>query len=84
MRLSVKAFAITAGLLWGGGILVVSLVNLAVPTYGQAFLNLCSSIYPGYHASQTVGSVVIGPLYGLFDAGVGGAVFAWLYNCFAS
>jgi hypothetical protein len=84
MKLSVKAFAITAGLLWGGAILMVSLADLVVPTYGQAFLNLCSSIYPGYHASRTVGSVVLGTLYGLCDAGIAGAIFAWLYNCFAS
>ena len=32
MKLSVKAFAFTAGLIWGGGILAVSLVNLAAPT----------------------------------------------------
>jgi hypothetical protein len=83
MKLSVKAFTITAGLLWGGAILMVSLANLIVPTYGQAFLDLCSSIYPGYHASRTVGNLIIGTLYGLCDAGIGGAIFAWLYNCFA-
>lgn len=83
MKLSVKAFAITAGLLWGGAILSVTLVNLAAPTYGQAFLDLCSSIYPGFHASRTIRSVVIGTLYGLLDGGIGGAIFAWLYNRFA-
>lgn len=83
MKLSVKAFALTAGLIWGGGILLVSLVNLAVPTYGQAFLELCGSIYPGFHATRTVGSVIIATLYGLLDGGIGGAIFAWLYNCFA-
>jgi hypothetical protein len=84
MKLSVRAFAITAGLLWGGAILSVSLVNIGVPTYGQAFLDLCSSVYPGYHASRSVGSLIIGTLYGLLDGGIGGAIFAWLYNCFAS
>jgi hypothetical protein len=83
MKLSIKAFAFTAGLLWGGAILSVSLVNLAAPSYGQAFLDLCSSIYPGFHASRTIGSVVIGTLYGLFDGGIGGVIFAWLYNRFA-
>jgi len=83
MKLSVKAFAFTAGLLWGGAILLVSLVNLAAPPYGRAFLEFCGSIYPGFHATRTVGSVVVGTLYGLADGGIAGAVFAWLYNRFA-
>jgi len=84
MKLSVRAFALTAGIVWGGAVLSVGLVNLASPEYGKAFLELCSSIYPGYHAAPTIGSVVVGTLYGLVDGGIGGLVFAWLYNLFAA
>jgi len=83
MKLSVRAFAFTAGLIWGGAILAAGLVNLAYPGYGRAFLELCSSIYPGYHAAGSFASVVVGTLYGLLDGGIAGAIFAWLYNLFA-
>ena len=80
MKLSIRALAITAGLLWGGGVLLVGLCNLAWPSYGRAFLELCSAIYPGYHANPTIGSVIVGTLYALIDGCVGGAIFAWVYN----
>ena len=39
MKLNVPAFALTAGLLWGGAVLLVALANLAWPGYGRAFLD---------------------------------------------
>jgi len=42
-----------------------------------------SSVYPGYKAAGTLGSVVVGTLYyALLDGAVGGVLFAWLYNTF--
>jgi len=49
MKLSLKAVAMTAGLLWAGCILLVGIANLANPQYGMGFLALMSSIYPGLH-----------------------------------
>jgi predicted DNA repair protein MutK len=83
MKLSVRAFALTASLIWGGGILLVGAINLVSPDYGKAFLELCSSVYPGYHAIRSLGSVIVGTLYGLVDGAICGAVFAWLYNLLA-
>lgn len=83
MRLSLKGLAISGGLLWGGGILAVGLVNLAVPTYGESFLQMASSIYPGFHNSRTFLDVLVGTGYGLVDGGVGCLLLAWLYNIFA-
>ncbi len=80
MQLNIKAMAMAFGLLWAGGILVVGIANLIWPPYGQAFLQLCASIYPGYNPGTGIGSVVTGTLYGLVDGAVGGACFAWLYN----
>lgn len=80
MKLSIRAFALTAGLLWGGCVLLMGLANMAFPSYGLAFLEFCSSIYPGYHVAQTFGSVITGTMYGLVDGGIGGAIFAWIYN----
>lgn len=78
--LSVKGIAIAFGLLWGGCILIVGLANMAAPPYGSALLELSSSVYPGYHGPDGVGSVVVGTLYALVDGLIGGAIFAWLYN----
>jgi ABC-type uncharacterized transport system permease subunit len=38
------------------------------------------SVYPGFHAATGTGSVAIGTIDGLVDGGVGGLLFAWLYN----
>ena len=83
MRFNVTAFSLACGLIWGGAILVVGLANQVSPTYGQAFLQLCASIYPGYHAGGSMGQVAVGTLYGLVDGGIGGCVFSWLYNLLA-
>lgn len=83
MKLDVKGMAITLGLVWGAAVLVVGIANLIWPNYGQGFLELVASIYPGYTAGASVGQLIVGTLYGLVDGAVGGAVIAWLYNLFA-
>ena len=83
MKLSVKALAITSGLVWGGAMLTCGLVNLAARPYGRRFLELMSSVYPGFHNSRTVGDVFVGAGYGFVDGAVGGAVMAAIYNQFA-
>ncbi|MGB2636226.1 MAG: hypothetical protein WAM58_20015 [Candidatus Acidiferrum sp.] len=82
MRLSVKAMAIAAGLLGGGGILFVGLINLVFPSYGSNFIRLMSSVYPWFHDTRSVGNVVIGTVDGLIDGAIAGLLFAWLYNAF--
>jgi len=83
MKLSLRSLTITAAVLWGGSFLVVSGANLLWPPYGAAFLEIMSSLYPGYEAVGTPGSVIVGTLYAIFDGAIGGAFFAWIYNCFA-
>lgn len=83
MRLHVSAFLLTAGLIWGAAVFCVATAHLIWPNYGQSFLELTASIYPGYHPGSGIGSVIIGTLYGFFDGAIGGAVFAWLYNFLA-
>jgi hypothetical protein len=83
MKLSITAFTIACAILWGGGVLLVAIANLVWPTYGTAFLELLASVYPGYHAAQGGGSVVVATLYGLADGAITGAIFAWLYNLLA-
>lgn len=83
MRLSVKAFGITTALVWAVGLLFIGLVHLANPAYGGIFLNGLASVYWGFHGGSSLGDVALLTLYGLVDAGIGGMLFAWLYNALA-
>lgn len=84
MKLSVKGLALTLGLVWGIlGMFLVGLSNLIWAGYGQSFLEVMASVYPGYHATASFGQVIVGTLYGIVDGAVAGAVFAWVYNRFA-
>jgi len=82
MKLDWKALSLTCAILWAGSMLVMGIANLIWPDYGVNFLQLMSSVYPGYHATRNVFDVIIGTCYGAVDGFVGAAVFAWLYNCF--
>ncbi len=80
MRFNVIALGATAGIFWGAAILFVAVGNLVWPAYGQMFLGVLASIYPGYHPTPTIGSVITATLYGVVDASIAGAAFGWLYN----
>ncbi|MFZ3210421.1 MAG: bacteriophage holin [Terriglobales bacterium] len=82
MKVNTKALALACAILWGAAMLVMTLANLLWGSYGQDFLQLMASVYPGYHASRSIGEVIVGTLYGVTDGLIGGAVFAWLYNSF--
>lgn len=84
MKLSVKGLALASGILWGIAMLGMGLANLGWNNYGQQFLQIMASVYPGYHATHNIGEVIVGTLYGVVDGLIGGAVFAWLYNQFAA
>ncbi len=78
MKLNVKAFALAGGILWGASMFILTwwvmmfMGNTGDPTIvGKMY-------YLGYSVSP-VGSV-IGAIYGFFDAGIGCAVFALIYN----
>ena len=82
MKLSPKAAAAAAALVWGGCFFLVGLANLVWPTYGEAWLRLGQSIYPGYGGPGGFGSVIVVALYALLDGAIAGGVFAWIYNMF--
>jgi len=84
MKLDVKALTFAAAIVWGGCFFLVSLANLIWPPYGEVWLQLGQSIYPGYGGPAGFGSVIVVTLYALLDGAVAGAVFAWLYNMFAT
>ena len=80
MRLNIKAFTLTSAIFWAATIFITGVANLIWSNYGVAFLQLVASVYPGYDASCTIGSVIVGTLYGVVDGAIAGLVFAWLYN----
>ena len=82
MKLSIKGLAIASAILWGLAILIVGIANMMFPGYGFNFLEVVGSIYPGYQPGTGFLSVIIGSLYAVVDAGIGAAIFAWLYNFF--
>lgn len=81
MKLNLKAFALTASLVCGIGIFLLTwwIIILGGTTGTKTVLGV---VYPGYNISP-VGSL-IGLAWGLVDGLIVGAIFAWLYNLFAS
>ena len=77
MKLNIKAFAITAGLLWGFGLFLGTWWVIIFEGVTEE-ATLIGKFYRGY-AISPVGSV-IGMAWALIDGTVGGAVFAWVYN----
>ncbi len=80
MKLSVEAVTLTGTIFWGVCFLFVSISNYLWPPYGKAFLDLMSSVYPGYRAAGTVGSIINGTLYAFMAGGLGGFLLASIYN----
>jgi ribose/xylose/arabinose/galactoside ABC-type transport system permease subunit len=83
MKLSIKSLALTAAILWGGLILLVGSIAQFSNGYGEAFLQMCASFYPGYDPSAGFVGVLIGTAYGLLDGAFCGLVFGAVYNLFA-
>jgi hypothetical protein len=80
MKLNVKAFALACGIFWGVGLFALTWWLIAWEGSTHE-ITLIGRLYRGYNISP-VGSIV-GLLYGFVDAGVGGAILAWLYNAIA-
>jgi len=80
-KLNVKAFALAGGILWSASMFILTWwVMMFMGDTGNPTL-LGRMYYIGYSISP-IGSV-IGAIYGFFDAGIGCAIFAFLYNKFA-
>ncbi|MFO7606556.1 MAG: bacteriophage holin [Desulfurivibrionaceae bacterium] len=77
MKLDVKAFALTAAILWGLGIFVFTWwVIFFDGAMGEP--TIIAMLYRGY--SITPWGSIVGLLWGFLDGLVCGALFAWLYN----
>ncbi|MFG0328277.1 MAG: hypothetical protein ACF8PN_00105 [Phycisphaerales bacterium] len=92
MKINAWALATSIALVWGVSVMLVGIANLNAPPYGQAFLDLFDSVYPGYHAptpdpmtgagAGSAGDVVILTLYALADAFVVTLLVGLIYNFF--
>ena len=82
MKLNLKALVLAAGILWALAVFLVGAANLMWSGYGSTFLRLIASVYPGYHATGSIGDLIVGTLYALLDGAICGLVFGWLYNLF--
>ena len=81
MKLNVKSFAITCALFWGLGLLLLTWwIILFDGVTGE--ITFIGRIYRGYTISP-MGSI-IGLAWAIIDGGIGGAIFAWLYNLLVS
>ena len=77
MKLNVSAFALACGILWGLGLFALTWWIIAFDGSTHE-ITLIGRVYRGYDISP-LGSLV-GLVWGFFDALIGGAIFAWLYN----
>jgi len=81
MKLQVVRFGCAVSAVWGLTLMCVGVANLLVPGYGEAFLRLFDSIYPGYHYGQWgFWGVLVAVGYGVLDGWIAGVLLAWLYN----
>jgi hypothetical protein len=77
MKLNVKSFALTCGLVWGAALFLLTWWIIAFDGFtGEP--TLIGRLYRGYSISPA-GSF-IGLAWGFGDGLIGGAIFAWLYN----
>lgn len=81
MKLNVKAFALTCGILWGLGLYFLTWWFIAFDGVTQE-ITIIGRLYRGYDISPLGGLVWL--VCGFVDALVGGAIFAWLYNLLAA
>lgn len=79
MIFDLRSLALSCAILRGGATFAVALVNLIFGGYGQSFLEMLASRYPGYHAEHSIGQMVVA-VYACADGLIGGAIFGWLYN----
>ncbi len=77
MKLNVKAFALTCALVWSLGLFALTwwIIVFDGVSGDRTWIG---QIYRGYTISPA-GSFV-GLVWAFFDGGIGGALFAWLYN----
>ena len=78
--LNPSAAAITGAVFMGAVALAMAVGNLVIPGYGQAFLDVVASVYPGYNAEATVAQAAIVTVYCAIDGAIAGYLLSSIYN----
>jgi hypothetical protein len=74
-KLSVKGLALGIGIPWA---LCVLVGGWMAPAWASGFVQVFSTIYPGYGAGLIGG--IIGGIEAFFDGAIAGAIIALVYN----
>ena len=77
MRLNVKSFALTCGIVWGLGLFAGTWWIIVFDGVTEE-ITFLGRFYRGYNISP-LGSIV-GLIWAFLDGLISGAIFAWLYN----
>jgi hypothetical protein len=77
MKLDKVKLGIAAGLLWGFGLFMISLLS-SYFGYGTKLIELIMDIYPGYNTS--LWGCFLGLVYGFADGFFFFFFLAWIYN----
>ena len=77
MKLNVKAFGLACGIIWAAAAFFIGIWGGFYAPVATA-VDFIGHFYIGY-ATGFVGAI-IGAVWGFLDAGIGGAILAWLYN----
>jgi hypothetical protein len=80
MRLNIKAFSLTCAIFWSLSLFIMTWWLIAFKATGE--MKLLGEFYRGFTLTP-LGSV-IGTVWAFFDALIGGAIFAWVYNKLAA
>jgi len=81
MNLNVKAFTIAAGVIWGAAAFIFGLwASFYAPA--ASVVDFFGQFYIGF--SEGFLGALVGFIWGFLDAGIGGLIFAWLYNLLAA
>ncbi len=80
MKLNVKAFGLSCGLVWGLGLFLLTcwIMIFEGPTGEETII---AKIYRGYNISMV--GAFIGLVWAFIDGLIGGLIFAFVYNLLA-
>lgn len=81
-QLSLTGMTIAVAVLWGGGVAIVGMVNLAQPGYGFRFLEMIDSIYPWCANATGWKWILMASGCAVADGAIFGFLLAWIHNRF--
>ena len=81
MKINIKAFALTCGLLWGSFIFIATLWAIFFLARDNGFLIALKTFYFGYEVGYR--GAIIGGFYGFLHGIVTGGLFGAIYNFFS-